>query len=138
MARHGISFELRGVPGLRDALARVGTDITRNVGNEAKATATAIVRQAQNRAPRDKGDLRASIAARGGGLTWRVGILDTEFPGRGGNDHAHRHPWVYGLWYELGFVSRNIRTTPFMAPAVEAEYDGHLDRIRKALSAAVE
>lgn len=114
------SFELVGLatfvkdiegltPAMREACAPV-----------VERTARRVELDAQARAPHDKGDLAASIEAQGRGLSWRVGIVDQDIPARGGTKSAHRNPSVYGVWYEIGFVTRRIEAHPFMGPARDA------------------
>lgn len=136
MARAGVAFQLKGIPGLEQALSGVSLQIRGTVSAATKATATAVVARAQSLAPVDEGALRANIAARGSGIRWRVGILDTAIPGRGSNT-ARQHPWVYGQWYEYGFHTRHIASHPFMAPAVDSQEDLHLNRVRDAINQAI-
>ncbi len=128
-----VEFELVGARGFEAALERASDEIRRQCERVVQDTAYRIVHRARALAPRDKGDLQSVIAAKGKGLNWRVGLLDTRFPSRGGAS-SHQHPWVYGVWYEYGFVTRNIAARPFMRPAAEAEYDRHYE----ALSAAID
>lgn len=135
MAR-GVSFQIKGVPGLEQALGDVSKHIRQTVGDATKTTAHLVVSRAQSLAPVDEGALRDNIAVRGSGIRYRVGILDTAIPGRGKNT-AHQHPWAYGLWYEFGFRTRNIPSHPFMGPAVDSQEQPHIERVRDALNEAI-
>lgn len=134
MARFAAIYELKGVHGLEAALERAGDEVRKQVEIASRNTCIAIVAQAKALAPRDRGDLIASISFQGKGLTWRVGILDHSIPSRGGSNPAHLNPWVYGVWYEYGFVTRNIAARPFIGPAARAEEGAHEQRIAQALN----
>ena len=120
MAR-GATFAVIGAVGLGRDLAAVRDDVRQGLEQIVEARALGVQSRAQARAPRDKGDLIAAIQAKGRGLSWRVGIVDRTIPGRGGHNTAHLNPWVYGVWYELGFVTRQIPAQPYMRPAADEE-----------------
>lgn len=134
MPRVGVLFELQGHRDLAAQLERVSDAIRDDVAEAVRDTAIAITRHAQTLAPKDRGDLRASISFQGKGLNWRVGILDRSLPSRGGRNTAHLNPWVYGVWYEFGFVTRNIAAQPFINPAAKAQDGPHEARIAAALN----
>jgi bacteriophage HK97-gp10 putative tail-component len=128
------------VPNLRDFTARLevaSKEIRDRVGKASQQTAINVKNRAVLGAPRDKGDLANNIAVQGKGLNWRVGVLDVSLPSRGGNNSAHQHPWVYGIWYEFGFTTRNIRRHAFMEPAATAEESAHIQRVSEALDSSL-
>jgi hypothetical protein len=128
----GVSFELTGVRGLEAALEKMSAAARAQVGRLNRDTAFAIQTRARANAPRDRGDLIAAIAVQGKDLNWRVGVLDVRLPTRGGDNSAHLNPYVYGVWYEYGFVTRRIERHPFMGPAVASEEQRHLERVAQA------
>ena len=129
-------FTVTGVNGLQDALERGGDNIKTRVGRASEQTARQVQRGARVRAPRDKGDLIRAIQVAGKGLSWRVGIDNVTLALRGGSS-AHQNPSIYGVWYELGFVTRNIDAQPYMKPAAEDEEQGHVDRTEAAINSAL-
>lgn len=133
MAANFVQFELVGARGFEAALERTSDEIRRQCERVCRDTAFRVMHLAKALAPRDKGDLIRVIAAKGKGLNWRVGLLDSAFPSRGG-DSAHQHPWVYGVWYEYGFVTKKIAARPFMRPAAEAEADRHYEALTVAVN----
>lgn len=134
MARVGALYELTGTRELEQALARASATVRARAAAASQETARAIARRARTGAPRDRGDLQANITFEGKGLSWRVGIADVSLPSRGGSNSAHQNPWVYGVWYEYGFVTRNIPTTPFMRPAADQEDAPHVARMEAAIN----
>lgn len=133
MAGAGITYELQGVRGFEEQLAQASSVMRRQCEIACQDTARLIANGARARAPRDTGDLQFAITFEGKGLNWRVGLRDGTIPSRGGSNTAHLNPWVYGVWYEYGFVTRNIRTTPYMRPAAEAQDAAHVARITAAV-----
>lgn len=129
-------FTVTGVRGLQQALERGGDTLRTRVSAAVEQTARQVQRSAQARAPRDKGDLIRAIQVAGKGLNWRVGIDNVTLALRGGTS-AHQHPSIYGVWYELGFITRNIQAQPFMKPAAESEESAHVARTEQAINAAV-
>jgi hypothetical protein len=128
-------FSLSGARGFEADLALASKEIRKAVEQATQETAFAVRRRAIAEAKTfsDRGDLANSIASQGKGLSYRVGILDISLPWRGGHNTAHWNPWVYGVWYEYGFVTRKIHAHPFMRPAAEAEEAPHEQRIVAAL-----
>jgi hypothetical protein len=137
MARFAASYELTAVRGFEAALARASAAMRTRAEQVSRDTAFAVQRHAKAIAPRDRGDLASAIAVDGKGLTWRVGILDVRLPSRGGSDSAHQNPWVYGVWYEYGFVTRKIARREFMGPASRAEQPRHQAALAAALTDAL-
>lgn len=137
MAARFVEFELVGSRGFEAAIERASDEVRRNCERVCQDTAFRVMHRAKALAPRDKGDLQRVIAVKGKGLNWRVGLLDVSLPSRGG-DTAHQHPWVYGVWYEYGFVTKRIQARPFMRPAAEAEADRHLEALSAAINAGLE
>lgn len=133
----GALYELKGTRELVDALEKVSGEARTRAGRASAETARLIARAARAGAPRDRGDLQANITYEGKGLSWRVGIADVTIPSRGGRNSAHLNPWVYGVWYEYGFVTRQIQTQPFMRPAADAQEGPHVARMEAAIGAAV-
>lgn len=129
-------FSVAGVNGLKDALERGGDNIKTRVGRACEQTAKRVQLRARAKAPRDKGDLIRAIQMAGKGLSWRVGVDNVTLALRGGSS-AHQNPSVYGVWYELGFVTRNIDAQPYMKPAAEDEEQGHVDRTEAAINSAL-
>ena len=129
-------FRMDGARGLKDALEKGGEQIATRVSRALEQTARNVQLAAQGHAPRDKGDLVRAIKYTGKGLNWRVGIDNVTLTLRGGNS-AHQNPAVYGVWYELGFVTRNIQSQPFMKPAADAEEQAHVERTEQAINAAI-
>lgn len=129
-------YRMEGVMGLKQALEQGGKDIQKRVSRALEQTAKNVQRTAQRLAPRETGALARAIQYTGKGLNWRVGIDDAQLAGRGGSS-AHQYPSVYGVWYELGFVTRNIQAHPFMKPAADAEEQAHVARTEAAINAAV-
>jgi hypothetical protein len=119
MARAGVTFEVLGVRDLGVDLDGLRDEIRTGLGDVMRETALSIRDNAAFHAPRDRGDLADAIQAQGKGLSWRVGIVDERIESRGGTNSAHLNPAVYGVWYEVGFISRHIRRHRFMGPAVE-------------------
>jgi hypothetical protein len=130
-------FTLDGVRGLERALERGGEALKSRVGVACEQTARNVQQAAQRFAPRDRGDLIRAIKVAGKGLNWRVGVEDVTLTSRGGKNSAHQNPSVYGVWYELGFVTRNIHAHPFMKPAADGEERAHVERTEQALNAAI-
>lgn len=125
------SFELVGLSSFVRDIQALTPEIRDRVAPVVKRTARQIERDAQARAPRDRGDLARAIQARGRDLSWRVGVVDQDLPARGGRNTAHRNPSVYAVWYEYGFVTRRILAHPFMGPArdaAEVTYESELAR----------
>lgn len=137
MAARFAEFQIVGVRGFEQALERASEEVRRRCARVVQDTAFRVKHRAQALAPKDRGDLARNIAAQGKGLNWRVGILDVTLPSRGGANSAHLNPWVYGVWYEYGFVTRNISAQPFMRPAAEAEAARHQDALTQALSSGL-
>lgn len=113
-----MAWQLTGVHGFQAALERAGERARAEVTRINKETAIELRARAQAYAPKDRGDLASAITASGRGMTWRVGLADIRIEGRGGENSAHLNPSVYGVWQEYGFVTRNIKKTPFMRRAV--------------------
>jgi hypothetical protein len=132
----GTLYEVPNLRGFQADLEQASDEIRRRCEIVTRDTAIRIAVRARALAPKDRGDLRANIVWEGKGLNYRVGINDVSIPSRGGNS-AHQNPWVYGVWYEYGFVHRNIKTTPFMRPAADAEVDTHVQRMSEALGNAL-
>jgi hypothetical protein len=130
-------YELQGVRGIQDLVDRATKETKGKLERACRDTAIAVVTRAKANAPKDRGDLAASIASEGKGTNWRVGLLDRSIPSRGGSNSAHLNPSVYGVWYELGFVTRKIAQHKFMEPAIEAEAVAHQNRISAALIAGL-
>ena len=134
----GDLFALVGAAEFADDLKHAAGDLRTRAERHTRDTAIRIADRARVGAPRDRGDLQAAIGWDGSGLSYRVGIRDVTIPSRGGNS-AHQNPWVYGVWYEYGFVTRNISTQPFMRPAADAEdarfADGLESLVRDTLGA---
>lgn len=125
------SFELVGLSSFVRDIQALTPEIRDRVAPVVERTARQIERDAQARAPRDRGDLARAIQARGRDLSWRVGVVDQDLPARGGRNAAHRNPSVYAVWYEYGFVTRRILAHPFMGPArdaAEVTYESELAR----------
>jgi hypothetical protein len=129
----GARFELIGIPGLTRALESLRDDVIAELADAVEDTAYAVQATAKTLVPRDRGDLARAIQLSGKGVIWRVGLADTHVPSRGGGA-AHQHPWVYGIWYEYGFLTRNIPAQPFMQPAREREEPKHATRVEQALN----
>lgn len=141
-------MNLEGLPSLKQFLDTASQDVLQAVGEANRVTAFAMARRARSTvesALRDRGDLARAITVDGKGLRWRVGLEDRTVmsrarPGagrRGGTDTAHVHPWVYGIWYELGFRSKNIQRRPFMVPAYNAEEQQYQARQEAAVNGAL-
>lgn len=126
------SFALQGFPGLQLALGELPKTVYANVGSACHQTALAVQQRARQLAPHDKGDLAAAIRVEGRSANWRVGLAGYDVLSRTGRNSAHRHPSVYGVWYEYGFTTRKILKHPFMGPASAAEEGPHEDRLRAA------
>jgi hypothetical protein len=129
-------YRLDGVIGLEHALERGGDAIKRRVSVAVEQTARNVQRTARSLAPRREGDLINAIQVAGKGLNWRVGVDNVTLTRRGGTS-AHQNPSVYGVWYELGFVTRNIASHPFMKPAADSEEQAHVQRTEQAINAAI-
>lgn len=138
MATRFVEFELVGMRGFEQALERASADVRRQCERVCQDTAFRVKHRAQALAPKDRGDLARNISVQGKGLSWRVGILDVSLPSRGGRNTAHQNPWVYGTWYEYGFVTRKIQARPFMRPAAEAEAPKHLEALSEAVNRGLE
>lgn len=132
-----VEFSLVGARGFESALERASLEVRRQCERVCQDTAFRIKHRAQTLAPRDRGDLVRAISAQGKGLNWKVGILDVALPSRGGNS-AHQHPWVYGVWYEYGFVTRKIQARPFIRPAAEAEAERHTEALTQAVNGGLQ
>ncbi len=129
-------FEMTGARGLEAFLERASTAEQRNVEAACRSTSIAVQRLARGFAPRERGDLVEAIQFTGKGTSWRVGLVDRAIAARGGRNTAHLNPAVYGVWYELGFRSRDIRRQPFMDPAAQAQQAAHQARLERALAAS--
>ena len=138
MAARFVEFELVGLRGFEAVLERASDEVRRQCARVCQDTAFRVMHRAKALAPKDKGDLVRNISAQGKGLNWRVGILDVSLPSRGGSNTAHQNPWVYGSWYEYGFVTRKIQARPFMRPAAEAEEAHHADALADAVNGGLE
>ena len=125
-----------GAIGVGRDLAALRDDVRQGLESLVAQSAVRVQQRAQARAPRDRGDLIRAIEARGRGLSWRVGITDASIPSRGG-DHSHQNPYVYGVWYELGFQTRGIPAHPYMRPAADAEEPIFQDAATTLLAQAV-
>lgn len=130
-------ISLQGVRGIQDLVERATTQTKTELEKACRNTAQAVAARAKQAAPKDRGDLAASIATDGKGTSWRVGLIDRRIPSRGGDNSAHLNPSVYGVWYELGFTSRKIERHEFMSPSAEAEADAHERRISAALATSL-
>lgn len=137
MARRGVTFDVIGLGAFVGDLDTLRDDVRAGLAHVHGETAADVRDQAKANAPRDRGDLANAIAAQGRGLNWRVGILDQRIPERGGTNSAHLNPWVYGVWYELGFVTKKIAAHPFMGPAVDAVEPLHARKVDAVLDEAL-
>lgn len=137
MARRGVSFDVLGLSTLTVSLDTLRDGVRAQLSHVVGESARSIQNRAAFNAPRDRGDLADAIEAQGKGLNWRVGIVDQSIPSRGGRNTAHLNPWVYGVWYELGFKSRKIEAHPFMGPAVDAVEPVHNRKIDAVLDEAL-
>jgi hypothetical protein len=129
-------YTMDGVRGLERALEKGSAELVRRVEEANQTTARAVQRTAQALAPRREGDLIRAIKYAGKGLNWRVGLENVTLRLRGGNS-AHQNPSIYGVWYELGFLTRNIQAHPFMKPAADREERSHMDRVSEAVNEAL-
>lgn len=129
MAR-GVSYQLTGLRDLTAVLERASVEVRTAVERVNRDTAYAIRDRAKGYAPRDKGDLIASISVDGKGMNWRVGLRDARIPSRGGHNSAHLNPSVYGTFIEYG--TKNYPRHPFMRPAVDAERGRYEERLNAA------
>ena len=131
-----VLYSLQGARGIQDLIERASKAMQADLERACRDTAFAVRRKARSNAEviRDRGDLIASIEADGKGTSWRVGLVDRRIPSRGGRDSAHLNPSIYGVWYELGFVTRRIAASPFVNPAAESEAQAHEDRIMRAVT----
>lgn len=129
-------FTLDGVRGLKVALEKCGDSLKSRVSAANEETARAVQRAARSYAPRREGDLINAIKYEGKGLNWRVGVENVTLTRRGGTS-AHQNPSIYGVWYELGFLTRNIPSHPFMKPAADREERSHVDRVSSAVDEAL-
>lgn len=143
-----VLYSLQGVRGLQDVIERATTDVKRGLEAACRETALGVQRRAQQLVPKDRGDLARAIQVEGRGVRWRVGLEDRRLASRGGDrtkpgrsgrlvgavHSAHVNPSVYGVWYELGFVTKKIARRPYMAPAAEAEQPLHERRIVAVLA----
>lgn len=123
------TYALVGAGGFSADLKSASGELRTKAERLTRETAQAVATRARAAAPRDRGDLQAAIGYDGRGLSYRVGIRDVTIPSRGGTNTAHQNPWVYGVWYEYGFVTRRIATQPFMRPAADAEEPGFVEGI---------
>jgi hypothetical protein len=137
MGRRGVTFDVLGLTALAGDLDAVRDDTRTLLGLVVAETAKSIRDKAAFKAPRDRGDLADAIQAEGRGLNWKVGIEDRDIQDRGGKNSAHRNPAVYGVWQELGFVSRQIKSTPFMGPAVDEEEPIHNRKVDDVLDKVI-
>jgi hypothetical protein len=137
MARRGVTFDVLGLSDLRVAVDALRDDVQAQLADVLEDTAAAIQARARTYAPRDRGDLARVIRYTGKGLNWRVGLSDERVASRGTKNSAHQHPYVYGIWFELGFVSRHIARHPFMEPAVNQEEPLHNARVDRVLDEAI-
>lgn len=127
----GVTYELQGLVGFRDALERATNEVRARVSLAMEETANAI--QESARAHVEDGDLRREIitSSRSGrlDLTWSVGIGETVYASRGG-DRVHQRPFIYGAILERGSIKQPAR--PFMRPAADAELDRFQSRVNLA------
>jgi hypothetical protein len=117
-------------------LVNARADLAKRAEVALRETARKIASRARQGAPDDPHtsvDLRSTITFQGKGLNWKVGIDDAVYPSRGGNT-IHQSPWKYGVWYEYGFKTLNIPTTPYMRPAADAEEDAHVQRLEAIIN----
>lgn len=135
MAR-GATFELIGVPAFVGALDALRAEVRVQLGRAAGDTARRVATRARSLAPQRTGTLASAINFDGKDLHWRAGVEDRSYPSRGGNT-AHQNPWVYGVWYELGFVTRKIARHAFMGPAADAELPAYEQRCADAVNQAI-
>lgn len=134
MVRTGVLFEMSAARDFARDLEQASAAVKARAAAACGETSKAIATRAKSGAPKDRGDLQFFIVYEGKGLSWEVGIQDVNLPSRGGSNTAHQNPWVYGVWYEYGFVSRNIATRPYMRPAADAEQVPHLARMSEAVN----
>jgi len=126
----GTTFSFEGLPGFKDALDRAAADIRAQVAALMEETAYAVrddARANELASTAGDGDLARAIIVIGKGTSWRVGLSDQVFPGRGG-DRVHQRPFIYGHILEHG--KRLQSAEPFMRPAA----DSHLMRFQGRLS----
>lgn len=142
MASFSPLFELQGARGFEAALEKASDEVRKNCERVSQRTAFRVRARAKANLVAQghvaKGDLYNAIEAQGKGMNWKVGLLDTSIPSRGGSDPSHWNPYVYGVWYEFGFRSRGIATRPYMAPAAEAEEQTHQDEMAAAVNAGLQ
>ena len=137
MARLGVLYEIPAARSFATELDKASKEIKALAAREVLETARLIARLAKAKAPFDKGDLRNAITFEAKGLNGKVGIDDRRIASRGGNNSAHLNPWVYGVWYEYGFVTRRISTQPYMRPAADAVEPSHVARMEAAVNASL-
>lgn len=126
-------YEIPAARGFERALERASAEARKRAERVSRDTAINVTRRARALAPRDRGDLINAISFDGKGLNWRVGLVDTRIPSRGGDNSAHLNPSVYGVWYEFGFVSRQIQRREYMGPSSRAEQPRHAEALAQAL-----
>jgi len=127
---NGTTFSFEGLPGFKDALDRAAADIRAQVAALMEETAYAVRDDARANviaSTKGDGDLARAIIVIGKGTSWRVGLSDQVFPGRGG-DRVHQRPFIYGHILEHG--KRLQPAEPFMRPAA----DSHLMRFQSRLN----
>lgn len=127
------AFELLGLPAFIKEIETLTPQVKKDLEPVVRDAALSIQRHAQRFVPKDRGDLMRAIQVRGKELLWRVGLVDEDLPARGGTNRAHRNPSVYGVWYEYGFVHRNIRRQKFMEPAIDMEEQVFDTKLKEAL-----
>lgn len=132
MPARGVTYETLGISEFIKDLAAESPALTVELTKANRDTAVGVVFRARALAPRDTGDLQSAITFDGKGLNWRAGIDDRSYPSRGGNT-AHQNPWVYGVWYEMGFVTRKIARHQYMGPAADIEDPLHEARVTAAV-----
>lgn len=137
MARRGVSFDVLGLSTLTVDLNTLRDETRAGLERVVEGSAKSIRDRAQYKAPRDRGDLADAIEAQGRGLNWRVGIVDARIPSRGGQNSAHLNPWVYGVWYELGFKTRKIDARPYMGPSVDEVEPIHSRKVDDVIDGAL-
>ena len=138
-----VLYSLQGARGIQDLVERATTETKAGLERACRETAHAVQGRAKQNAEaiRDRGDLINAIAVEGRGVSWRVGLVDrrieSRHTGRGKSNSAHVNPSVYGVWYELGFVTKRIQAHPYIGPAAEAELVPHELRVLRALESGL-
>lgn len=139
-----VLMTLENVPWLQQFLKTAAPEVLKAVGIENRNTAFAMRARARANLRAsghvDTGDLLEAITVDGNGLRWRVGLDDRRGYRSGvrrGADIAHQYPWVRGIWYEKGFLTKHIPTTPYMAPAFESEEPGYQARQETIVNATL-